>query len=55
MPNKIENKMTYEETLERATMTPREEEFRKILGKGFAWDMASARMFCTTSGQSLPI
>ena len=31
MPNKIENKMTYEETLERATMTPREEEFRKIL------------------------
>ena len=31
MSNKIENKMTYEETLERATTTPREEEFRKIL------------------------
>ena len=31
MSNKIENKMTYEETLERATMTPREEKFREIL------------------------
>ena len=31
MSNKTENKMTYEETLERATTTPREEAFREIL------------------------